>query len=290
MASKWDTFPRAALDFEATGTNPHEDRVVSAAWIDFPGTGRPTVRTWLADPGVEIPDEAAAIHGITTERARAEGMDPGQLLYEVTGLIAVALGRRLPVVIYNAPYDLTLLESENRRHSIPTLAERLGPGKTSPILDPLVLAKHGNKFRIRSVKDEQGDPIRLEDGSTKKYCHGCDCGATSWNLESTCLHYGVRLFGAHDAAADAVAAGRLFPKIMAKHPGSFRGQTLMGLHHSQVGWRKEQADGLRQFFNKVGVDDHDECPDPHDHQCCDPSWPLLKQPRPPVAPPIEQAS
>ena len=37
---------------------------------DGPGTA---VHNWLANPGIPIPDGAAAIHGVTTERAVAEG-------------------------------------------------------------------------------------------------------------------------------------------------------------------------------------------------------------------------
>ena len=198
------------------------------------------------------------------------------MLFELTGQIALTMGRGVPLVVYNAPYDLTVLEAENTRHGIDTLVSRLGAGRLSPIFDPMVLAKQADKFRIRSVKDEQGEPIRNEDGSTVKYCHRCSCGATDWTLSSTCMHYGVRLAGAHGAAADAVAAGRLFERIMVRHARStiFRTQTASGLHHAQVGWKKEQSDGLRDFFNRVGVDDHDDCPDPRDHQCCCPEWPL----------------
>lgn len=272
--SKWANFPRAALDFETTGTEPCTARIVSAAWITWPNGTRPEARSWIVDPGVEIPAEAAAVHGITTERARAEGGDPAQMLFELSGLVALALSRRVPVVIYNAPFDLGILEAENHRHGIDTLSDRLGPGKVQPIFDPLILAKHADPKRMVSAKDEHGQ-VFYRDGAkaTVKECRGCSCGADDWSLTSTCLHYGVPLSDAHNAEADALAAGRLFPKIMERHPKVFAGQTAGMLHTSQIGWAKQQAEKLQGIFNWLKVDDHDGCR-PSDHQCVCGSWPV----------------
>ena len=44
-------------------------------------------RDWLVDPGVEIPDGASAIHGVTTARARAESTTPS--------FVAHSMGLRL---------------------------------------------------------------------------------------------------------------------------------------------------------------------------------------------------
>ena len=49
------------------------------------GAGRePETLTWLVNPGIDIPAEASAIHGITTERAQAEGMDPAEAAEEIS--------------------------------------------------------------------------------------------------------------------------------------------------------------------------------------------------------------
>jgi hypothetical protein len=39
-------------------------------------------------------------------------------------LVAMAMHREIPLVVANAPYDLTLLEAELDRHGIDTLASR----------------------------------------------------------------------------------------------------------------------------------------------------------------------
>ncbi len=59
--------PLAVFDIESTGTNPRTDRIVELAVVLlFPG-GRRETHTWLFNPGVPIPIETTAIHGITDE-------------------------------------------------------------------------------------------------------------------------------------------------------------------------------------------------------------------------------
>nr|WP_255375855.1 exonuclease domain-containing protein [Saccharomonospora sp. CUA-673] len=66
------------MDVETTDVDPHRSRLVSAAVVMIGPTApgrRREVKTWqwLADPEVEIPVEATAIHGISTETARRDG-------------------------------------------------------------------------------------------------------------------------------------------------------------------------------------------------------------------------
>ncbi|MER6923464.1 exonuclease domain-containing protein, partial [Streptomyces spiralis] len=66
------------FDLETTGTDPREARIVTAAVIEV-REGEPVGhREWLADPGVEIPPDAVAVHGISNERAAAEGHPVGR--------------------------------------------------------------------------------------------------------------------------------------------------------------------------------------------------------------------
>lgn len=59
--------PLAVFDIESTGTNPRTDRIVELSIVVvFPG-GRRETHTWLLNPGVPIPVESTAIHGITDE-------------------------------------------------------------------------------------------------------------------------------------------------------------------------------------------------------------------------------
>ncbi len=70
----WTEGEVLGLDFETTGVDRFTDVPVSYALVSV--LDGVAVRSWsgLIDPGREIPSDATAVHGITTERARAEGM------------------------------------------------------------------------------------------------------------------------------------------------------------------------------------------------------------------------
>lgn len=228
--TNWQSMPCISFDLETTGVNPFEDRIVQAALVkivpDLDPWAPPTVttRTWLVDPGIEIPEGAAAIHGITTERARAEATHPvGSMLYDVTRILARTMQFRWPTVVMNAPFDLTMLEAENQRHGVQGLVELVAPMPVGPVIDPFVLDKAADRYRPGSRK-----------------------------LVDMAAHYGVSLDLAHDAGADALAAGLIWPAIISAHPTKFAGLTLGGLHMAQIGWRAEQQDGLAKHFRRKG--------------------------------------
>lgn len=236
-SSKWDSMPCLGYDVESTGVDVYTDRIVTVALVDVRPGNRPAISRYVVDPGIDIPDEASAVHGYTRDRAIAEQTHtPEQMLFEVTGRLALSLGHGIPVVAMNAAYDLTILEAENLRHHIEGLLIRLGHGGIQPIIDPFVLDKYADRYRKGGRK-----------------------------LVDLCATYDVRHTGAHDSAGDALASCRLWPRILAKHTTKFRGQSLPALHQSQVGWRREQMDGLRAYFDRQGTV----------HDGCDPGWPLL---------------
>lgn len=259
---KWQLMPLNGFDLETTGVDVFTDRIVQAAIVKVRHGEPQDSKTWLVNPGVEIPEEAAAVHGITTERARAEGGDPGQMLFELTGQLALSMGRVIPTVVANAPYDLSMLEAENRRHGIDSLRSRVAPKPIGPIIDPQVLDKYVDPYR-RAICANNKRP--------------CGCGAVDKKLSSPCLHYGVQLTAAHDAGADALAACLLVPAIIGRYPEKFRGFTAGALHQAQIGWRRNQMNSLRSYFEKNSIE----------HDGCDPSWPIL--PVPVVTAPVQEA-
>lgn len=142
----WLDGPMVGFDTETTGVDAAADRIVTAALVTRTGAEHPDVRTWLIDPGVEIPERATAVHGITTERARAEGVQPVEGLAQIADQITGALDAGIPVVGFNAQYDMTILEAELARHGLPTLADRL-PRGIRPVVDPLVIDRHLDRYR-----------------------------------------------------------------------------------------------------------------------------------------------
>lgn len=253
-AKDWSGMPMLGFDVETTGTDVWDDRIVTAALIAYPGLdSSPRTYSYLLDPGVEIPAEATAIHGITTDHARQHGRSPSDVLPEIIGTIALAMHRGIPVVAANASFDLTILEVNARRHGESLVGRRGATSKIAPVIDPMIL-------------DKKGDPFRKVKGGCK-----CGCGAENKTLTGLCLHYGVSLGDdAHEAVADARAACLLWPKILERHRNVFRSDSLTigSLHQAQIGWRREQMDSLRAYFDKNGTE----------HDGCDGSWPLLTPP------------
>lgn len=213
----WTDLPRATFDLETTGPNPRTARIVTASLILVAPDGEVLRHgEWLADPGVPIPEEATAVHGISTEKAQAEGAPVKQVAYELASALGGLFREGVPVFAFNAVYDFTVLDRELARHELPPL-------EPYPVLDPLVFNKKADKYH----KGKR----------------------TLGNLTQ---EYGVVLENAHTSAADCLATERLATAMAEKFP-----QLKMPagrLHELQIGWAKEQAADLQQYFDRIGKD------------------------------------
>lgn len=212
------------FDLETTGIDVTSDRIVSAHVGLLDASGEAVrARDWLADPGIDIPAAATAVHGITNGRARADGHAAPRVIAEVIDALRAMLDAGVPVVAYNASYDFSLLKHEAIRHGIAPLID------PAPVIDPLVLDKTYDRWR-RGKR----------------------------TLAAVAAHYAVRLDGAHDARADAVAAGRVAQALAAQfHPRL--PTTVSELHTSQIAWARAQAASLTEYFVSIGrIDPADE--------------------------------
>lgn len=203
------------FDVETTGVNVEAARIVSAhvGVLDEHGA-LVSYRDWLVDPGVEIPPQAQAVHGISTSRAREEGLTAAVAIAQIVASLAELFSDGVAVVAYNAPYDFTVLDRESRRYSLGGLAD------PSPIVDPLVIDRAVDKYR-RGKR----------------------------TLQLTCGYYGVGLDNAHDASDDAVAAGRLAQELARRFPQLAVEAAL--LHEQQVTWSREQAEDFQAYMRRV---------------------------------------
>jgi len=219
------------FDLETTGVDVTRDRIVTAhvGLLDAQG-GVLSARDWLADPGVQIPDGATAVHGITTARARAEGRPSIVVVGEVIAALRGLLDAGIPIVAYNAPYDFSLLKHEAMRHGLAPIVD------PSPVIDPLVVDKAYDRYR-RGKR----------------------------TLAVVAEHYAVRLDGAHEASADAVAAGRV-AQALAERFGQWLPPTAGELHTQQIAWARAQAASLTDYFIQIGRLDADDR--------LDGSWPI----------------
>ena len=64
--------PICFFDLETTGTNVAKDRIVEISILKIFPNGNKSSKTWLVNPGIPIPHEAAAIHGISDENVANE--------------------------------------------------------------------------------------------------------------------------------------------------------------------------------------------------------------------------
>ncbi|MGM1016244.1 MAG: 3'-5' exonuclease [Actinomycetota bacterium] len=220
MQPRWLT-RIGVFDLETTGVDVHHDHIVTAHVGVLDADGQElAARTWLADPGVPIPDEAAAIHGVTTEYARREGRPSAEVVREITAAIDALLQQGVPIVAYNAAFDFSVLTHENARHDLPPLTN------PAPLIDPLVMDKAFDRYR-RGKR----------------------------TLEVVAAHYSVPLDAAHQASADAVAAGRVAQAIARRFPLP---PTPEELHTHQIGWARAQAESLTEYFISIGRLDPDD--------------------------------
>lgn len=218
----WADAALASLDLETTGRDPSTDRILAVALYrqEAAGTPVPTVDT-LVDPGpdVVIPEEAAAVHGITRERLRDASAPPtatvlAQIHAALTDLAAEGTG----VVIYNAPFDWPFLAAELARLDVP---------RSLPdcrLIDPLVLDRHVDRYR----KGKR-------------------------TLEAAAQVYGVALDRAHEASADALASLHVARAIGARYP-EVGALSLDVLEEVQVDAHRVWRDGFNAYLKRIGAD------------------------------------
>nr|WP_225751138.1 3'-5' exonuclease [Pseudoclavibacter sp. Marseille-Q3772] len=203
------------FDTETTGIDPANDRIVTAFVGILDANGDVERGTdWLADPGVEIPERATEVHGISTEMAQQEGEPAAEVTAKIANSLAWVARHNLPLVVFNAPYDLTLLAAECRRHGVemPVLGEQ--------VVDPLIIDRQVDRFRKgkRTLSD---------------------CASV----------YGVELLDAHDAGADAIASGHLAQAMVQRYPDQLD-VPLEQLHQQQASWADAQASDFEDYMRR----------------------------------------
>jgi DNA polymerase III subunit epsilon len=224
---RWTSGEVLGFDFETTGIDRFTDVPVSYALVHV--MDGVVVRSWagLIDPGREIPADATAVHGISTERARCEGMPLRDAIALVTDAVVSAGTRGVPLVGMKLDYDLTIMETQARQLCGRGLLER---GWCGPVLDAAVTDRHFDRER-------QGRRT----------------------LVDLCMHYGIDIGRPHDASADAVASVAVLYALAERYE-ALGGGELSRLHQDQIGWHRQwtqQYDAWRQSQGMVPVDPRD---------------------------------
>lgn len=213
------------LDTESSGTDPFTDRLITAyvglVRLDLPDM--PVVREMemvvLPDPDFEMPAEAAAVNGYSTERLRSEARNtPLGAIANINEALVGAAALGWPVVAYNFPFDGSLIQAE---------AERVGvalpqPGEDYYVLDPSVL--------WRRLEPKRSGGRRLVDAVAAYH-----------------LHFPGGEY--HTARFDAIAAGRIAQKQL-EHD-LLRGMPLDVLHEAQAIWYRDQAIAYQTYRRRT---------------------------------------
>ncbi len=128
--AKWTDVPLVWLDFETTGIQPGIDRAVEVGLARFEGARCVDEFGARINPGIPIPAEATAIHGITdADVADAITVERFFALPEARGILDGA-----QPAAYNAPFD---------KWFCPPFALA---DWTWPWLDTLTLVRHVDRF------------------------------------------------------------------------------------------------------------------------------------------------
>lgn len=238
----------AVLDFETTGVDVETARIVTAFFGVLDAEGNVIeAHNWMVKPdGYEIPEEATAVHGVSTEQALTEGVELESVLDDIIDYLYIwAEAGNLPICGHNLSYDFTVLDREmNRVEGYDGAGlESSGTLDAAVVLDSLVIDKHIDPYR----KGKR-------------------------NLITAAAHYGVELSEeeAHGAQADAIASGRIIQAILSQGLAEEYGPKA--LHEAQKTWKREQAKSLQHYF-RTKADPIQ--PDAY----VDPNWPYIPRTR-----------
>lgn len=216
----WDDQDLLGFDLETTGVDRFTDVPVSYAFVAVRGGRVVGSDAALVDPGCEVPTGAATVHGITTERARREGIPLGIAVRHIADVVLDASLKGVPVVGMKLDYDLTLLDSCCRRETGRGLADG---GFRGPVIDALVIDRHLDRYR--RGKRTLGD---------------------------LCSHYGVVIDRAHDASADAKAAIDVV-RTMCKWYPELRALLPAELHVAEEGWHRAWVVSFAEWLRRKGL-------------------------------------
>jgi DNA polymerase III subunit epsilon len=184
--AQWVDVPLAVIDFETTGRDAAEDRVVEVGVVGF-DRGVVTFREGLlVDPERPISADATNVHGITDDEVLG-----APKFREILPRLLELLEGRLPVA-YNAEFDRGFLHAEARRALDGALPQGVPAFDEATVwVDPLVWARE------------------LLDELKKK------------SLGEVAAHLDVPLENAHRATGDAEATGNVLMRLAPKMPSTY---------------------------------------------------------------------
>jgi DNA polymerase-3 subunit epsilon len=215
--ASWARGVFAAFDLETTGLDARSDEIVQAAFVLVmpDGTLHPDSWSTIVNPGRDIPDGAIAVHGITSARAIAEGIPATEAHHMIFDRFDFAAAQGIPVVIYNAPFDIGFMHVRAQRLNR-TLPSAL-------LLDPLACDRALDKYRPGSRK-----------------------------LIDVASHYGCATEQLHDARFDSIASVAIVRALITRYD-RLSGAALQELQGMQADWYRAWAVDYQSYLKRNGT-------------------------------------
>jgi len=135
-AVDWKESTWLCLDCETTGLVPGKDRIVEVGAVLYRNGDILRKECWLVNPGIPIPREASAVHGIRDEDVAGKPT-VGQI---AESFLSIVLGADV-LVGYNWPFDASFFEAEFGEAWRETI-------KGKPVIDVLVIVRSDDVGRF----------------------------------------------------------------------------------------------------------------------------------------------
>jgi len=184
----WADIPMVVIDFETTGRDALEDRVIELGLVHIDRGEITAKQSMLVNPGIPVPPDSTAVHGI-----KDSDLVDKPSFSEVLPEVMRQLKGRLPAA-YNANFDRGfLLEEFARSQGISTDAESTPPALRQSVrwIDPLVWARE-----------------LLSDLKSRR-------------LSAVCEHLGIDIGQAHRAGDDASATAKVLFALASQMPETY---------------------------------------------------------------------
>lgn len=200
-------YPKSYLvwDLETTGLNPETDRIVEVACMKVENGEITKTYSAILNHDIDIPESAANVHGITREKAKAEGLDP-------TGVIAYLRDAILDseaVLTHNGiRFDAPFLLSEMRR---------LGWGETDILwLGGRLKSRHidtAAMFKAKKIGAERKWHESFFDFASRVL--DVKAYGVRYNVKTCCEELGIDMEGIqqHRALGDVTLTQRIYEKL-----------------------------------------------------------------------------
>lgn len=125
------------FDTETTGLNCGTDSIVSASLVlRERRKGEDKVFNFLINPNMPIDPKASAVNGFTQEFVAKNGGDQKEETEEIAKAILLAQQKGIPLVAYNAKFDVSMLKGDLKKVGRNDMAEKL---EGISVLDPLIM-------------------------------------------------------------------------------------------------------------------------------------------------------